>query len=392
MNAETELFKNRVHHRFVEAFTGQNRTHTSGNIETSMARQIITAQIFSISQNSALPSAFTLTQTTHSTSGRASRPRNQENSIRKSLIFTKKEGSMGSSTSSEVNYLNENISRAASDYPIHTFRSPFLMEEEALVEKTKTRHALIILNSPIKQPPSKLFCKLWEIASVRICADGGANRLYHATNNNDTHSSGYIPDLICGDLDSLEPNIRKYYEQKGVRIQRNADQNFNDLDKALTAIPELISEWKEMDPSSQLQINVYGAFGGRFDQEMASIQALYRWKDEFDFRIALYTDDTFAILLPKEYRNEIHLPFTSQSLINEENNLSGRIGEGPTTGLIPIGCTCLAKTEGFKWNLDGSIPLEFGGLVSTSNRAEESVLIVQSSEPLVFTAEITEMN
>lgn len=346
------------------------------------------------SQNSALP-ASTLTQTTNSASSRAStsdRLRNHESQMKKSSTFTNKEG-MGSSTSSQVDYLNGDISWTAPDYPTHTFRSPFLMEEEEkLVQKTKTRHALIILNSPIKQPPSKLFCKLWEIASVRICADGGANRLYHATKNNDPNSSGYIPDLICGDLDSLEPKIRKYYEQKGVRIQRIADQNFNDLDKALTAIPELISELKEIGSSSQLQINVFGAFGGRFDQEMASIQALYRWKDEFDFRIALYTDDTFAILLPKEYRNEIHLPFTSQSLINQKNNFSSKVGEGPTTGLIPIGCRCLVKTEGFKWNLDGSIPLEFGGLVSTSNRAEESVLIVQSSESLVFTAEITEMN
>ena len=65
------------------------------------------------------------------------------------------------------------------------------------------------------------------------------------------------------------------------------------------------------------------------------------------------------------------------------------LGEGPTCGLIPIGSKCdKVVTSGFKWDLDGSIPLEFGGLVSTSNHLSEPVVTVEASNPLVFTAEV----
>ena len=68
------------------------------------------------------------------------------------------------------------------------------------------------------------------------------------------------------------------------------------------------------------------------------------------------------------------------------------VGEGPTCGLIPIGCRVDSiKTSGLKWDLDGNMPLEFGGLVSSSNRIMEPVLTVESSQPVVFTAEITSL-
>ena len=56
-------------------------------------------------------------------------------------------------------------------------------------------------------------------ASLHICADGGANRLY------DLFSSGqaaaperrarYCPQIIKGDLDSLRPEVQHFYEQHG---------------------------------------------------------------------------------------------------------------------------------------------------------------------------------
>ena len=42
--------------------------------------------------------------------------------------------------------------------------------------------------------------------------------------------------------------------------------------------------------------------------------------------------------------------------------------EGPTCGLLPIGGKCdKVHTSGLRWNLRGE-PLEFGGLVSSSNQ------------------------
>jgi len=340
--------------------------------------------------------------------------------------------------------VSDSVSKDA-NLPLHTFRSPFLPlplqnneHEETLPINTKTLNALIILNSPIQNPPSPIFTKLWNISSIKICADGGANRLHCATAtatgsgtgsgtgtgtatvgvDADVDADAYIPDLISGDLDSLDSNVRSYYEERGVTVERDGDQNCNDLDKALSAVRKLVLKRKRQDHDldadadadatiETIQIYVYGAFGGRFDQEMASIQALYKWKDEFDYRIALYNDETCAMLLRPHARNEVYLPFHSKCSDEEEKGVESgvegegsvssrsrsrsrnRIGEGPTCGLIPIGCLCEGvETEGFKWNLDGSVPLEFGGLVSTSNRAEDSVLVIRCQKPLVFTAEI----
>ena len=250
--------------------------------------------------------------------------------------------------------------------------------------------------------------------------------MYHATVCPSTYkdyTSDYIPDLIIGDLDSLDPQIRDYYENTmGVRVEWDGDQDCNDLDKALGAIRDrnanananANASSNNANGSSSMQIYVYGAFGGRFDQEMASIQALYKWKDEFNYRIALYTDETCGMLLKPHARNEIRLPFFASNSIATDIGVGVGVGvggngstttaasaasaggvtcgEGPTCGLIPIGCKCDGvETEGLKWNLDGSVPLEFGGLVSTSNRVEDDLVVVRCLQPLVFTAEIIQI-
>ena len=115
----------------------------------------------------------------------------------------------------------------------------------------------------MQRPPSPLFQALWKASQFHVCADGGANRLYRATaaarssdgsdskdgkaassswdnNTNSIYSNStnncYIPDLIVGDLDSLQPAVREYYEQAGCKIEQIVDQDRNDLDKALEAV------------------------------------------------------------------------------------------------------------------------------------------------------------
>ena len=290
--------------------------------------------------------------------------------------------------------------------------------------KTKTDISLIILNSPIHDPlHNPIFQTLWDQSTIRICADGGANRLYEATvlsstlgtnadqgeggeednnnnnnNNNSVRTTHFIPDLIRGDLDSLRPDVRDYYESRGCRVECDPDQNSNDLDKAMQAICNIQKNVEKEEggegdgsngdgdddhgdgtgPYDNVLVYVYGAFGGRFDQEMASIQALYKWGKTFQYNMFLYNNETCAMLLPPSYRNEVRLA---------DNWKHGT--EGPNCGLIPIGCRCDSViTSGLKWNLDAQ-SLEFGGLVSTSNRIIEDTVVVHTSQPLIFTAEIS---
>eukprot|EP00956_Cyclotella_meneghiniana_P030917 scaffold79547_cov23-Cyclotella_meneghiniana.AAC.1 len=125
---------------------------------------------------------------------------------------------------------------------VHRYDSPFSPNDECS-SNTTTHAALIILNTPIvnsgpgKDQLSGALSILWRKSCYRICADGGANRLYQATvvsDNDDTTATTtckeYLPDLITGDLDSLLPHVREYYEDRGVPIVRVEDQDYHDLD------------------------------------------------------------------------------------------------------------------------------------------------------------------
>jgi thiamine pyrophosphokinase len=278
------------------------------------------------------------------------------------------------------------------------FTSPLLDNNNNGSKKPRT--ALIILNSPIARPPSPLFEELWKGSDIRICADGGANRLYDATMLQNTNqesplslsSQSYIPDRIKGDLDSLLPHVRDYYDQFSTcRIEKDPCQDTNDLDKSLQILMMIQDDDGDTSTTSTTsvvvvdRVIVYGAFGGRFDQEMASFQALYKWGPKFGYQIFLYNDETCAFLLPPKARCEIRMPYYN------DKHLITMMGEGPTCGLIPLSCKCDSiTTSGLQWDLDGTIPLEFGGLVSSSNRIMEPVVTVEASHPVIFTAEIVQ--
>lgn len=162
------------------------------------------------------------------------------------------------------------------------------------------------------------------------------------------------------------------------------------------AIEKWIVEQKKNNISNaeimiQSRIFIYGGFGGRFDQEMAVINALCVWGKKETFRqttLAVYDEQTCAFLLaPLPTINHIRIRYPGKDL--EETTQSFRVGEGPTCGLIPILGRCQrVHTTGLQWNLNGDVPIEFGGLVSSSNRVIEDVVVVETSSPMLFTAEI----
>lgn len=239
-----------------------------------------------------------------------------------------------------------------------TLTSPLLLDNTSTTNVPTT--AIVLLNSP-SFPESSLLPRFWQSSTLRVCADGGANRLYSYL---DTLA---LPDAICGDLDSLQPSVLAYYRDQGVKIVQDVDQNRNDLDKSLRVVSDAHCE----------RCIVYGAFGGRFDQEMGCFQALYAWNDRIH-ELWLYDDHTCAILLSANVLYSIRLAANG-----------GGFGEGPTCGLIPLGGPCdSVTTTGLQWNLQAE-RLAFGGLVSTSNRVVDDVITVFSAnQPIVFTAEV----
>lgn len=262
----------------------------------------------------------------------------------------------------------------AKDLKIVYHKSPLLPCAD---DDNDTKKALVILNSPIGNEPSPLFQKLWNSAQIRICADGGANRLRAA-------APTFVPDLIVGDLDSLTLETREHYEKLGVTIRRDYDQNKNDLEKALLAAVH------EFECN---HVCVFGAFGGRFDQVMASMSRLYHWAEEPKLQsLWLYDDYTMAFLLSANCENRIELALPPLSGDDSKEN---HVGEGQTCGIIPLGAPCESMTlTGFEWNLT-DFPSSFGGMVSTSNRIAQEEnepkgipLSVTVSSPVIFTTEV----
>ena len=305
---------------------------------------------------------------------------------------------------------------------IHRYDSPFFSSESSAIPS-----ALIMLNTPIKSSGvctknnsndrndkqlSGVLGMLWETSSYRICADGAANRLYDATvtlGDELSTSNKYIPNIITGDLDSVRSDVLKYYEMEGVSIVRIEDQNFHDLDKSLMAVEKWI-EASSLDEQSQSnnyndkkstnktrRAFIYGGFGGRLDQEMGAINALCVWGKKESFQhttLSMYDEENCAFVVPKiPIKSEIRIRYPDNCMTNDDSNEKEQtcqvVGEGPTCGLIPIMGRCdNVVTTGLKWNLDGNMPLEFGGLVSSSNHVTDEVVTIETSSPLLFTTEM----
>ncbi|KAL0138973.1 thiamine pyrophosphokinase [Mucor lusitanicus] len=265
------------------------------------------------------------------------------------------------------------------------------------------KFCLIVLNQPINHVDA--FHRLWSngkvhinnmskhpklnflwngIATYKFVADGGSNRLYDAFKHDQEALAQYIPDEIRGDLDSIRPDVRAYYESKSVKITKVSDQDSTDFMKCVALLSE-----KEKERGQIFDIVATPALGGRFDQTIASINMLYMLKDEIERRFILVSDENLTMLLDKG-THQIHCQLDL---------------EGPTCGVMPIGSPATLTTKGLKWDMGKEsrqrqiamsliVPLldnlkcEFGGMVSTSNAVDSDLVEIVTDAPVVWTIEI----
>ncbi len=266
--------------------------------------------------------------------------------------------------------------------------------------------ALILLNTPASFPA---LARVWRVASYRVAADGAANRLFDAVaaaaaaggpgagggaaggagaaaaapraaaagapSSSAPPSppgppgpllSSFLPDLIAGDWDSIRPDVAAAFAAAGVATAPDPDdQDSTDLFKCLAAVatrfgaPAKAHGAPAAPPppgaaggATAVRVIVFGAFGGRFDQEAQNINALYAWAGTFA-SMTLLSEDCLARLLP-----------AGTSVVRV-----AAPWEGPTCGLVPVGAAATVSTEGLHWDVT-DWPCGFGGRMSTSNRVE----------------------
>jgi thiamine pyrophosphokinase len=119
-----------------------------------------------------------------------------------------------------------------------------------------SQKTIVLANGTLDDPaPLRKRLMAWGEAEV-IAADGGA-RL--------AASLGLRPQIVIGDLDSLDPQDRQVLTEAGARLQASpADKDETDLELALRLAVAGGAE----------QVAVLGALGGRLDMTLANLLLL----------------------------------------------------------------------------------------------------------------------
>jgi len=154
-----------------------------------------------------------------------------------------------------------------------------------------------------------------------IAADGGADRVAAA---------GLVPEIIIGDLDSLDDPDAWSQQSRLVRI---TEQETTDFEKALY--------------STEAPVTVaLGMTGKRFDHTLAALDALARHAAKR--RIVLVDDADIAVALTGRF--------------------SFRVAPGERVSIHPLAPVAFRSSEGLKYPLDG-LELAPGVRTGTSNEA-----------------------
>lgn len=231
-------------------------------------------------------------------------------------------------------------------------------------------YALIVLNQPLNR---NALNAVIGSASLLVCADGGANRLYKY--DNDTRDfKRRLPNAIIGDFDSLSKPVGEHYRTQGVQIIHDGDQYSTDFTKCL----KWIRTWcgQNCDSANKtMDVVVLGGLGGRVDQGFSQIHHLYMAENDealLKGRIYLLSEQSLSFVLANG-NNIIHV-------------VPGYFEEN--VGIIPVLGRTIITSNGLEWDVN-QWTTEFGGQMSTSNhiRSDKIEISFQGPRPL-FTMEL----
>jgi len=183
-----------------------------------------------------------------------------------------------------------------------------------------------------------------------ICADGGAQ---HAL------ALGLAPDVVIGDLDSLDGDLQARLENEGCQVFAHPPRkDETDLELALRyAIDHGVDE-----------ILILGALGGRIDQTLANVLLL-------------------ALSELEGVKTRIVAGDQEMFLIRGQAFIEGQIGD--TVSLLPIaGDVTGITTEGLEYPLQRGT-LKFGATLGVSNVLAAPVARVQVERGLLLCVHIS---
>jgi thiamine pyrophosphokinase len=197
-----------------------------------------------------------------------------------------------------------------------------------------SKRAFVFVNGVLSDPPA--IRALIQPGDMLVAADGGLQHL---------QTVGLKPDLIIGDLDSVDPQALAEMQAQGVRVERYPrEKDETDLELALL----------ELSKQGFNEVRIVAALGGRLDQTLANLYLLeLDALENVDARI----DDGHEEIL----------------IIRERAVVEGQPGD--TLSLLAMdGCTKGILTQGLKY------PLDNGTLCPTRSRGVSNVMLGERAE------------
>lgn len=186
---------------------------------------------------------------------------------------------------------------------------------------------------------------------VVICADGGAR---HAA------ALGIVPQLIIGDMDSVDPGLLDDLERKGSRVEKHPREK-DELDGEL-AIHAAIS-------TGAGEIVVYGGTGGRLDHALANIHLL-----------AVPAGRGIRAVM-EDSRHRISVATPALPAVVE--------GRGAAFSLLPLTTRVEGVTSrGTAWDLDGAV-FEIGKPYGVSNVVVADRARISVGQGMLLVVELT---
>ncbi|KAK7712172.1 thiamine pyrophosphokinase [Botryosphaeria dothidea] len=270
---------------------------------------------------------------------------------------------------------------AATEFAPARFLQQGASQDQHQEQDWRQKPALLILNQPVAS--IDLLQRLWAHTGYRLCADGGANRLYDtfdALDDADARRQEFLPTIIHGDLDSLRDDVRAYYASHGIQISRDPDQYSTDFGKAIKRINAAVPATPTPHSGSGgcgREVLILCTLGGRVDQGLGLLYEMLRIQNAHaGTRLWLFSESSVSFILPPgEHR--IAAPVAGQSS-------PGFFTEN--VGILPAFGPATISTTGLEWDVT-DWPTSVDGNVSTSNHVKGEFVTIKTDAKVLFTIE-----
>ncbi|XP_026477385.1 thiamin pyrophosphokinase 1-like isoform X2 [Ctenocephalides felis] len=205
-------------------------------------------------------------------------------------------------------------------------------------------------------------------AVIRVTVDGGTDRWLSFAKQNNYDYKSLPPEMITGDMDSIQPQTKELFMNLGSEVIDTPDQNETDFTKALK---ELTLRAESLSIKMDAIVAIVET-SGRMDQIMSNINTLFKATKLLPkTNIFILSSASISWLLQPGH-HEIHIP-------------EKLIADRAWCALMPVGNKCQSvTTTGLRWNLKG-VSMEFGAMVSTSNTYDGSPTVtINNSDPILW--------